>query len=288
MASRATDPAARLRRRTRAGALALAIALAFTACSQGEPRSHRTPRDRSSPDVTPTQDAVDGQLLLASSFEAPVCGGYHQPGPGCEFGVEGEVEAGPFDCRTGEGCVRIQRLNQESHMGVIALAPFPMGHAFVGSAQRVPATLQGVIPSDPGYIQLMQLSPTDGQLPAWPVEVRLFADRTLGLALFRGPEAASTTWRAPVDEWFYMVVEVSNGIGVPQRMWVYDASDQLVEKVVVRLDTSERWIHGNRSAHKIGGVVSTLQPMYTYADDWYISTESQGPLHIGADGEPLS
>jgi hypothetical protein len=230
-----------------------------------------------------------GSAILASSFEGQVCGRY-QAGGGepCEFGVEGEVEAGAFDCRTGAGCVRIQRMASGNHMGVIADLPLPDGHAFVGVAHRVPELPAGAIPDDPGYVQLEQLSPTDGALPAWPVEVRLYPDRTLGLALFQGSEVARTDWRVPIDRWFSIVVEVSNGIGAVQRMWVYDEDDALAERVALEADTELSWAHAYRTAQKVGGTVSTRLPLFTYADDWYVSSSSHGPARVDAEGVLLA
>jgi hypothetical protein len=80
---------------------------------------------------------------------------------------------------------------------------------------------------------------------------------------------------------------VTNGSQAAQRMWVYDAEDNEVARVSARLDTNRAWAHGQRTADKIGGVTSTRVPMYTYADDWYISTTFHGPLRIGPDG-PLA
>src|SRR5207249_5224416 len=113
-------------------------------------------------------------------------------------------------------------------------------------------------------------------------------DRTLGLALYQGANVAKTHWRAPVDRWFYLVVQVTNGVAAEQRMWVYDESDRLVDQVTTRLTTQVAWPHGFRAADKIGGTQTTLVPMFTYADDWYIATKNEGPLHIGPDGQPLT
>ena len=77
-------------------------------------------------------------FYLATSFEQPVCGNYHHPGDGCEFGIQGPVETGAFDCRTGPDCLSIGR-GGDTHQGAIRLVPVDGGHAFVGCAFRVPA-----------------------------------------------------------------------------------------------------------------------------------------------------
>lgn len=268
----------------RVAALVTCIGLASSCV--GDPA--QLPRKRADQDrpVAVLSSPPEG-FLLASSFEQPVCGFWWRPKAGCEFGVEGDVIAGAFDPRTGTWNVRIQRMNP-NHMGVVADVPLPDGHGFIGVAHRVPAFPEGAIPAPPGHIQLEQLSPTDGRLPGWPVEVRIYPDRRLGLALFGGDEAALTDWAAPVDEWFYVVVEVVNGVDALQRMWVYDSNDELVAKVSARLDTRQTWPHAGRTAIKIGGTTTTLSPMETFADDWYVSTRFRGPLHIGPDGEPAA
>lgn len=231
--------------------------------------------------------------MLASSFELPVCGVWWRPDQGCEFGVEGEVRSGEFGCRTGDMCLELQRQNLEMHVGVLAPAPAPDGHAFVGAAHRIPEIPAGAIPDSPGYLELEQLSPTDGTLPGWPVEVRFYPDRRLGLGLSQasasaGDQVAKTDWAAPVDEWFYVVVEIVNGDPATQRMWVFGPDDLLVERLSIRLTTRVEWVHQDRTAQKIGGRTSAGTPFLTFADDWYVSSSFQGPLHIGADGLPLA
>jgi hypothetical protein len=91
----------------------------------------------------------------------------------------------------------------------------------------------------------------------------------------------------PVDEWFFIVVEVTNGTNAPQRMWIYDSNDRLVDKVAVDLDTRQEWPHRGRTAQKLGGNTSTTVPLYTFHDDWYVATEFMGPVRISPSGEPL-
>lgn len=224
-----------------------------------------------------------GELLLASSFDRPVCGRWYNPDPRCEFGVEGGVEDGSFDGRTGDRAVRIDRTSP-NHMGVISDQPLPDGGAFVGVAHRVPALSPGIIKASPGHIQIMQLSPTDGKLRGRAVEVRLFPDRRLGLALHRGDDVAMVDWPVPVDEWFYVVVQVVNGTAATQKIWVYDSDDRLAGSTSIVLDTTQG---GGRTAQKIGGSSPTTGPLFTYADDWYISTSFLGPARIGEDGVPI-
>lgn len=231
--------------------------------------------------------------MLASSFERPVCGVWWRPDQGCEFGVEGEVRSGEFECRTGAMCLELQRMNGEMHVGVLAAAPAPDGRAWVGVAHRIPEIPAGAIPERPGYLELEQLTPTDGTLPGWPVEVRLYPDRRLGLGLSQasataGDEVAMTTWTAPVDEWFYLVVEIVNGDPATQRMWVYGSDDRLVERVSIDLVTRVEWVHEDRTAQKIGGRTSSTTPFLTFADDWYVASRFEGPLRIGEDGAPLA
>ncbi|MBI4259619.1 MAG: hypothetical protein HY658_03540 [Actinobacteria bacterium] len=227
----------------------------------------------------PPPPVGSGGELLVSGLEQPVCGSYNRPPEGCEFGVQGDVETGPWGCRTGAACVRIQRMSPE-HMGVIAEVPIPGGHAFVGVAHRIPELPEGAFDPAVGYIELEQLSPTDGTIPGYPVEVRLYEDRRIGLALLRDRQAALSEWRVPVDDWFYVVVELSNGSPAPVYMWIYDDRDRLVDQVAVSLDTARPWGHADRFAHKLGGNTSTLAPVYTYVDDWYVATEFLGPLHV--------
>lgn len=174
-------------------------------------------------------------------------------------------------------------------MGVLSAVPIPDGHGFVGVGVLVPEFPPGAFPDvggrDPN-IQLMQLTPTDGVLPGVPVEVRLFEDRSLGLGLHSDQShTVMSDWDVPVDEWFYVVVEVTNGAPAPQRMWIYDSEDRLVDEVVAPLETRQEWVHQGRTAQKVGGSTTTDVPMYTYYDDWYIATENMGPIHISSTGE---
>lgn len=218
---------------------------------------------------------------MASSFEGEVCGEYFNLRRGCEFGIQGRVETGPFDPRTGLQAVRIDRTSPQ-HMGVVTDTSLPEGNGFVGAAHRIPAIPDGAIRTD---IQLMQLSPSASGTPGRPVEVRFLPDRRLGLALHQGDDVVVTEWPAPVDQWFYIVVEVANGTRATQRMWVYGPDDQLVEEVEIVLDT----VTGGRgrTAQKVGGSTATLAPLHTYADDWYVSTTMRGPLRIGEGGAPV-
>ena len=141
--------------------------------------------------------------MLASSFEQPVCGVWWRPDPGCEFGVEGDVVSGEFSCRTGTMCLRFQRMNREMHVAVISPAPAAGGRAFIGAAHRIPEIPDGAF-GRLGYLELMQLNPTDGSesMPSWPVEVRVYEDRRLGLGLSQvdaTPEdtVVMTDWKAP-------------------------------------------------------------------------------------------
>jgi hypothetical protein len=270
--------------------LALVALLTAGACVPGRDPAPSPPETTASrTGTTPPAPAAPAgpALLLASSFERAVCGRWNgnRP-PECEFGIEGRVEAGPFRPRTGDGAVRIDR-SSENHMGVIADQPLPDGRAFVGIAFRIPEIPAGAIPDDPGHLQLLQLSPTDGLLPGWPVEVRLYADRTLGLARFRDGDAVHTSWRAPVDEWFYVVVEVVNGDAADQRLSVYGPDDRVAEQVVARLDTHEPGPHEHRTAQKVGGNTASLVAFDTFADDWYIAERDHGPLRIDAGGRPV-
>lgn len=235
------------------------------------------------PNPVPPPVDGSGELLLASSFDLPICGQWFNPDPQCEFAVEGGTEDGSFGGRTGDRAVRIDRTSPE-HMGVLSDQPLPGGGAFVGVAHRVPALPDGTIKASPGHIQIMQLSPTDGEIRGHAVEVRLYPDRRLGLALHRGDDVAIVDWPVPVDEWFYVVVQLVNGTEATQRMWVYDSDDRLAASTSIVLDNTQG---GGRTAQKIGGSSPTTRPLYTYADDWYISTTFLGPARIGIDGVPI-
>lgn len=278
----------------RALVVLVAGALLLGACTSGGAVGAPPGRQAAGPPWGPAGPPPDSSpspgpsgLLLASSFERELCERPQPTSVECGFRIDGDVEAGPCDARTGEWCIRINRMSR-SHMGVVTRLPLPEGHAFVGAAHRVPAIPEGAIQNPLGFVQLEQFSVTDGEVPGWVVEVRLYEDRRIGLALFRARDAALlTTWRAPVDEWFYLVVELSNGDDAVQRVWVYDAKDQLVEKRSVRLDTRVEWAHGRRTYQKLGGTVTTPVTFNTFADDWYVATAFLGPLHIGPDGQPL-
>ena len=130
----------------------------------------------------------------------------------------------------------------------------------------------------------MQLSPGDGTQPLNPIELRLYtADRTLSVGEFQGPEEPRTTWQAPVDQWFDVVVEMQYGESVPTRLWVYGPDDRQVATLEVALTTSGGRDKAN-PRQKIGGVTNTSGDVTTYADDWYIAKENLGPLHLGPDG----
>ena len=283
-------------------------ALLLSSCSSGDDvlglRRRKRPTATATPEASPTQrlprrraeqtpapDLPPG-FLLASSFERPICGVWQHPSPECEFGVEGDdTTTGPFPSRTGNSSARVQRMSS-THMGVLSDVPIPNGHGFVGVGVRVPQFPAGAFPDVGGRtpsLQLMQLTPTDGVLPATPVEVRLLPDRRLGLGIHSDQQhTVLSNFTVPVDEWVYIVVEINNGIAAPQRMWIYDSNDRLVDKVEARLDTRHEWIHGGRTAQKVGGSTSTDVPMFTYYDDWYIATRFMGPVHISPTGEVLN
>ena len=276
----------------RTSVLIAVLALLATGCS--DPADDRvSPRRRASrrpPAVAtalPSVPAVTpGATLLATSFERPICGRYQHPGPGCEFGYEGDdLETGPFRCRTGPRCLRINRVSH-SHMGVIREVPLPGGHAFVGAGHRIPEIPDGAVPTSRGYLELFQLSPTDGSpdVLGYPVEVRLYPDRRLGLALYREKDEVVTRVPVPVDEWFSTVVEVTNGIGATQRLWVFDGDGNAIDSVQIDLDSSRQWPHSERTAQKLGGATSALEEFDTYHDDWWIAESFLGPVRIDPHG----
>ena len=221
---------------------------------------------------------TDGPLLLATPFDDPVCGRWNQPDAGCEFGIEGLNVTGDFGCRTGNSCLRQDRYDQTDrpHVGVIREVNLPDGQAFIGAAFRV----DEIPETGKGPIELLQMSPTDGTRYIKPVEVRLFRSGHLGLALYQGTQVALTESTIPVGEWFYVVVEIAYGAPAPQRMWVYGPDDEFVESVEIPLATAITF-GKSRARQKVGGVTPAARPgTYTYADDWYISEEFQGPLHV--------
>src|SRR5215210_5113776 len=221
-------------------------------------------------------------FYLATSFERPVCGNYHHPDEGCEFGIQGPVTTGEFGCRSGPSCLAIDR-GGTTHQGALRLVAVEEGHAFVGCAFRVPELPSAQKP----FIELMQLSPGDGTQPLNPIELRMStATRTLSLGEFKGPEGASTTWQAPLDEWFAVVLGMGYGEAVPTRLWVYGPDDREAASLMVPLTTSGGRGRAN-PRQKVGGVTNTFGDVTTYADDWYIARADYGPLHLGADGSPL-
>ena len=255
--------------------LFVVLAIVAVACWGGD-------RGRGGGDSHPPASVDPSGFYLSTSFERPVCGNYHHPGEGCEFGTQGPVATGQFDCRTGPSCLSIGR-GGETHQGALRLVPIEDGHAFVGCAFRVPALPSAQKP----FIELMQLSPGDGTQPLNPIELRIYtADRTLSLGEFKGPEEPRTTWRAPVDQWFDVVVEMSYGESVPTRLSVYGPDDQEVATLEVALTTSGGRDRAN-PRQKVGGVTNTFGDVTTYADDWYIAKGQYGPLHIGADDTPI-
>ncbi len=288
-------------RRGRAWMALAATVLLLGACSGGgrppTAKGHRSPGHErtATPSLPPStpHDIVspppveEGRLLLSSGLERPVCGNYHHPPPGCEFGKQFDVEEGPFGCRTGEGCVRLGRFasKPEQHVHLVRAVSLPDGHAFEGAAHRVPAIEAGTFPST-GYIQLMQLSAATKDQGTVPVEVRLYEDRRLGLSQLDKQKVEMSDYRTPVDQWFYVVVELSHGVEAAQRMWVFDPHDRLVDGVELTLNTTTGPNESPRQA--LGGTIPTRRPFDTYVDDWYIATTFMGPLHIGADGTPLT
>lgn len=247
-------------------------------------RERRPPSPVESPNAGIDRNTLTGsELIVASSFEKPVCGSFYSPGPGCEFGIQSEIKPVETRCRTGEKCLRFQRFlpRRGQHIHVGRSVALPSAHGFIGAAHRVPE-----LPLQPGgYIQLMQVTPGDGNVDGSVVEVRVYDDRRLGLSTYRGQEVALTSTRVPVDEWFYVIVEVDYGSAATQRMWVYDDRDKLMERVALTADTT-----GDvccRSRQTIGGTISTSAPAYTYADDFYVAAENLGPLHIDAEGQPI-
>ena len=274
----------------------LFLAVLLAACSQA-PQQPQQPSPREPGEGDPLKpgsnmvvhrDLDEHGFWLASSFEQPVCGYYGRPDPGCEFGVEGNVETGPVHARTGKRAARIDRAVERGHMGVLALVQLPVdAPAYWGVAHRIPEIPSSAFDPRKPYLEISQISPTDGRTPGWPVEVRIYEDRTLGLALWRSDDVARTTYRVPVDAWFYVVVEVRNGDEAAQRMWVYDEDDELVDEVELVGDTRVEWVHERRMGQKVGGNVSTPEHLYFYADDWYIAPKDRGPLHLDASGAPV-
>jgi hypothetical protein len=260
----------------RAVAVGAVFAVALTGCSgAGKPGRGSDGGHGSSP-------ATEG-FYLASSFEQPVCGNYHHPGVGCEFGIQGQVQTGKFGCRTGSSCLEEQR-GGTTHFGALRNVPVSGGTAFVGCAFKVPQ----LVPAQKPFVELMQLSPGDGSQPLNPIEVRIYTStRQLSLGQFKGPAEPATSWTAPVDQWFYVVVHMRYGTAVPNSMWVYGPDDRLAAAMTVDLTTA-----GGRGKdkprQKIGGVTNELSAVTSYADDWYIANQDWGPLHIDASGAPVA
>jgi hypothetical protein len=213
---------------------------------------------------------------LESAFESPVCGRLHDPGPGCEFGIQSDVETGPFGGRTGAGAVRLQRQKigrQHAHVGDDVR--IPGNHAFVGASFRIGPITGAERP----YLQLAQLTPGDGVVRASTLDIRLsLKNRTLGIGVFRTKQERYGTWRAPTDRWFTTILEMDYGRTVPLRLWVYDDRDALVDTVSLTADTTT----GDRALPRqtIGGTVSTNGPVLQYTDDWWIATVNLGPIHV--------
>lgn len=227
-------------------------------------------------------------FLISSSFEHPVCGPYYRPPPECEFGIEGEVSAVPFDAaRTGKQALRIERGNDEQHMGALTLVALPAdAPSYWGVAHRIPAIPTAAWNPAHPYLEIAQMSPTDGEVSGWPMEIRLYEDRTLGLALWDSGDVERTIYKVPENEWFYTVAEVANGDDATQQLWVYNAQDKLVDHLEVTADTRVDWVHERRMGQKVGGNTATLEPLTFYADDWYIGPKNLGPLHFDETGAP--
>jgi uncharacterized repeat protein (TIGR01451 family) len=214
--------------------------------------------------------------LLQTGFDTPVCGRLHLPDSGCEFGIQSVVETGSFGGRTGTSAVRLQRRDTElGHVHVGDDMPIPGNHAFVGASFRI-----GSIPgAERPYLQLSQVTPSDGTVMANTIDIRLSLDgRTLGIGVFRTNQERYGTWSAPVDRWFTTILEMDYGRTVPLRLWVYDDRDTLVDTVSLTADTTG----GNRAQPRqtIGGTVSATGPVYQYADDWWVATANLGPTHV--------
>lgn len=262
------------------------LAMLMTSCSPRSEPEIATPTTSPRPQASTPKELPEPKaesLLVASSFERPICGTFHDPGPGCEFGFQSEVVQDPSDSRTGRHSVRMQRLLQPGqHVHIGGDISLPGGHGFVGAAHRT-----AKLPVAEGdFIQLMQVTPASKALAARVVEVRIYSDRRLGLGLFEGSTVARTTWRAPRDTWFFLVIEISHGVDAVQRLWIYEEGhDRPVERLSLRLDTTGGPCCRIRQA--LGGTESTVAPAYTYVDDFYVATENLGPLRISSDGSPI-
>jgi hypothetical protein len=60
-----------------------------------------------------------------------------------------------------------------------------------------------------------------------------------------------------------------------------------VDSVHIDLDTRQSWAHGDRTAQKLGGVTSALEPFDTFHDDWWIAETFLGPVAIDPAGQPI-
>lgn len=226
--------------------------------------------------ATVSGPTTDPRILLLTGFEAPVCGRLHAPRPGCEMGIQSDVQTGPFGGRTGAGAVRLQRQAADpGHVHVGDDLPIPGRHAFVGASFKI-----GTIPgAKRPYLQLAQLTPGDGTVFARIVELRLsIQGRMLGVGVFRTKQERYGSWSVPVDAWFTTILEMDFGRSVPLRLWVYDDRDVLVDTITLTADTTG----GDRAQPRqtIGGTIPSTSPLLQYADDWWIATENLGPIQV--------
>ncbi len=226
--------------------------------------------------ATVSAPTTDPRILLLTAFEAPVCGRLHAPRPGCEMGIQSDVQTGSFGGRTGTGAVRLQRqATDPGHVHVGDDIPIPGRHAFVGASFRI-----GAIPgAKRPYLQLAQLTPGDGTVFARNVELRMSVrGRTLGIGVFRTRQERYGSWSVPEDAWFTTILEMDFGRSVPLRLWVYDERDVLVDTVTLTADTTG----GDRAQPRqtIGGTIPSTGPLLQYADDWWIATENLGPIQV--------
>lgn len=131
-------------------------------------------------------------VILEADFTLSVAGRLHNPPAGQQFGSQGVAW-------TERGVAYLQRFRPGKHVHIGCDLPIPGNHAKVDVSMRLPA----LVPLEGGYLQLLQLTPSDGELASQVVEVRLDVRRRLTLAVFQSKDAGEVLLEAaPIGEWF--------------------------------------------------------------------------------------
>jgi hypothetical protein len=190
--------------------------------------------------------------VVDTQFDRPIGGRIHSTRPGFEFGIQG-------DCWVADGIAHLQRFRPGEHVHIGRDVPIPGNDALVEVSMSLPE-----LPAlERGYLQLLQVTPSNGVERAKVVEVRMYPDRTLAVALHGRTAPSVHTAPVPVESWFTIDLVMRRGTAAEQRL---------------RADGGE-WVRltANTTATKrlprqvLGGTTGTLAPFVQSVDWWRIT-----------------